>query len=476
LKPARKLTLNLAWLYGGEAVAKLLPMLLFAWLARVLGDERYGDLEFAISIWFILNLAQEAGLGPYGSREAAKAPERTGKLVGVVVMLRVALVATALLALWLLTLAIDLAPDAERVVLCYGLVLMPAPLVLNWVFQARDEMPVVASSSILRQFVLVGGAFLLVREAADAWMVPASEAVGLTCVALLHQTLFRRRVGRIEFAGIFRRVARVVREALPLAASSFVWAIRIYFPVVALRLLAGSSETAMFASGHRLVIAAHTFVWLYFFNLLPSLSRASLDPERKDYRRLVGTSLRVVGWTVLPGCLLLGLLSPIVIPVVYGKDFAAGADPFSVSVWMLAAAFLSGHMRYALIAFNRQVEEFRAALLGAAVSVGGCLLLGASLTPMKAALIFLGAEVTTLLAAEVFLARTVEPLRTVRRVARPVLVVGAAAAVAYLVVPGGALVRAATGLGICAAGALVLERHLVGDVRRFLREIRGGAQ
>ena len=92
------------------------------------------------------------------------------------------------------------------------------------------------------------------------------------------------------------------------------------------------------------------FVFLYFFTLLPAFSRAALEPDRGTFRSLGGASLRLVAWTILPGCLLVTALAPWLIPALGKEAYAGSVFPFQIQIWMLAASFISGHMRFALIA------------------------------------------------------------------------------------------------------------------------------
>lgn len=471
------LTRNLVWLYAGDLVAKVLTLAAFVALWRHLGPERMGDLEFAIAVWFVLNLMQDAGLEIYGGREAAKRPEETAGLAGTVIALRGALVLMALCVLaavvaWLPHPPFDKPQSAQLVVALYALVLIPAPLVLNWVFQARDEMNVVSVSSMVRQAVLAGGVFLFVRAPQDGWMVPVADALGIAAVAVLHQVLFRRRVGAITFSGAIARARSVARVAAPLAASAFVWALRIYAPLMALYVYADSRATGVYSAGFRLVLSAHVLVWLYFFNLLPSISRASMEVDRGTYRRLVRGSLRFVAWTVLPGCAVASFLAPWVIPFLGGARYAAGIDPFRVQVWMLAAAFLSGHMRFALIAFDRQTDEFWASLAGALVAGAACAVVGEGLTPLAAAVIFAAAETTTFVVANSRLSRRVEPIGLAALAWRPALatLAGIAAALPLADRP---FAAAAACLGTCAVGLLALDRGAVVEARGLLAGLRG---
>jgi len=460
VRPA-KLTVNLLWLYGGELLAKLLGIATFGYLARALHGELYGELESAIAVVFVLGLVQEAGLVPYGAREAAKHPEQTRSLAARIMIVRAGL---AVLSLALLGLVAALyasplvgkpAQSVELLLFC-GLLLVPGPLVLNWVFQSRDEMAVVAGTSLLRSVVLAVGVFLCVRSAADAWMMPCCDAAGLLAAAGVQHLLFRRRVGRLSLRGGREGSGRVLREATPIALSSLAWALRVFLPVIVLGIV-DAAENAEFASGHRLVTSIHAFVWLYFFNLLPSLSRSLQGADRTSFRELTASSLTAVSWGVLTVCLALWAAAPSLVVGVFGEGVRGGVGPFQLSVWMLAIAFLSGHQRYGLIAGGYQREELRAGLAGTAVTVAGCAALCFVPSAWLAGGVLVAAELVTLVAADRALARRVESVQVVRRAARPLALLLPTAAALVFLMPGQPVAGAAVALGVGVAGAVVLD-------------------
>lgn len=416
---ASRLKLNLLVLYGAEAVSKVLGLAVFGYLGRTLAQGRYGDLEFAIGILSLLNLVQDAGLPQYAARENAKDPGLARGLAGQIFVIRSGVLLISLFVLGLTALLTRQDPIARTLLLLYGLVLMPTPFDLGWSFQARDDMRVVALSSVLRQVVLFLGTFVLVHRPDDVTWVPVMDASGLGLALLLQQIIFRRREGRIEIRKHLATLGRVVRECTPIAGSAVVWALRLYFPLIALGLFSTSENTGVFGASHRLVVSLHTFVWLYFFNLLPSISRVAAPETLEPYRRLITASLSLVSWVVLLGASVGTVLAPVLLPLVYGQGLAASSGPFSVMVWMLAASFISGHHRFSLVAWRKQGHEFWAAAIGAAISIGGSLALGKALTPASAALVFVCAEVTTLVCAHAMLARTVARLPVIARVHMP---------------------------------------------------------
>ena len=467
LSMLEQLRRNLVLLYAGETVVKFLGLAMFGFLGRVLLEARLGDLEFALGILFLLNLVIDAGLGHYGAREAAKKPAETNRLLGQIALVRGALVLVALLLLVGLAYGLDRDSLARSLILLQGLVLLPTPFVLTWVFQARDEMHVAALANVIRQLLLVVGVFAFVRTQADAWMVPVWDAIGLGAAVAFQVVLFVRAGGIINPFRFVAGVGKVLVESAPLAGSSIVWAVRLYAPLLALGVFSTSEEVGLFASGHRLVISVHTFVWLYYFNLLPSLSRLGTEPGLERFQELFTTSMRLVAWVALAGATVGTLLAADMIPLVYGEAFVEGSAPFAVMVWVLAAGFVSGHHRFSLIALSRQTEEFWASLAGAAVALGGCVFLGLSgdLTKIASAWIFVAAEFTTLLAATGLLARTVPELRVLVGLTRPIGFTVLGVLLLFVWSPASSVLAAAALVGLYGAGIIAFERD---DLRRLL--------
>lgn len=453
-------------------LGKVLGLVVFGYLGRTLLAARYGDLEFALGILFLLNLVIDAGLGHYGAREAAKRPGDTDRLVAQVALVRGALVGVSLLLLAGVAVALSRDPLARALIVLQGLVLLPAPFVLSWVFQARDEMHVVAAASVIRQVLLALGVLLLVRQPEDVWMVPVWDAVGLAAAVGLQVVLYARAGGHLNPLRFLAGVRTVVVESAPLAGSSVIWAVRLFAPLLALGVFSTSTDVGVFGAGHRLVIAVHTFVWLYFFNLLPTLSRLGTQPGLADLREVFNTSLRLVGWVAICGASIGAILAPALIPLVYGQGLAAASQPFAIMVWVLTAAFVSGHHRFTLIALSFQKEEFWASVAGAVVSVGICVALGPRLTPLTAAWVFVAAEATTLVVANGLL-RTVAPqLGGFSPLMRPVAFVLLGNVLVRAWSPASPWMAAAALMALYLSGIALLERD---GVRRVLA-LRAGPE
>ena len=394
-----RLAKNLLYLYGAETAGKLLAIYVFGRLARVLGDARFGDLEFSLGALFVLNLLLDAGLAPFGVREASRDPGKTSSLADRIVMLRVFIALAAVPLLILAGVLRGADHTATLLVAMQGLVLCVGPFVLNWVFESRNQMQLVALASLLRQVVLAAGTTLFVCDAEDLLLVPVCDAVGLAAAVSLQQFFYRRHVGRLAPWRGLSGTVEILRASLPMSVSALVWALRLFPPTLALGYLAASRDVGHFGAAHRLLMAAHAFVWLYFVNLLPTLSRQAEEGDAVGTRRILGASLRLIGWGSAVALPVGWLLAPLVIRVIYGEGFAAAVLPLRLMLVVLVLAFLSGHARYGLIAVRRQNQEMLASVVGGMISIVACLSLAAELRPDLAGLVLVAAESAAFAAA-----------------------------------------------------------------------------
>ena len=71
-----KLGRDLLVLSGGQFFSKLVGFVAFAYLARTLGPESYGVVEYAVGLTVFFAMLVDWGLGPIGVRELAAKPEK----------------------------------------------------------------------------------------------------------------------------------------------------------------------------------------------------------------------------------------------------------------------------------------------------------------------------------------------------------------------------------------------------------------
>jgi O-antigen/teichoic acid export membrane protein len=466
-----RLAVNYALLSAGEFIAKIFGLLAFAYLARVLGPQHYGYLEFTIALVFAFTLVVDCGLSAYTAREIAKDRSAASRFAVHLVAVRVLLAIGAFLILALFAGVSSQPPAVKRLIILYALTLFGLPGLLQGVFQGLDRMHYVALASILRWTIFAGGVLLFVRGPEQLATVAVVEGAAVATLVVYYLWRVSRSVGSL-WQPIDRSFGlSMLRQALPIGASEMVWAVRVYFATVMLGLLVGGSEVGWFASAQRIVVSLHTFVWLYFFNLLASLSRCTQGLPQ-DLQRLMARSMQVAGWAaVFVGIVGAALARPL-ITFLYGEQYATAGAIFQVLVWILPLTLLHGHYRYALIAYGQQRLEFVATAGAAALNIVLTLVLVPAYGPIGAAWALVASEVLIWGLAYYLTRRTVAHLPLWPHLRRPLFTGAILAGALYLLRSGSVWVMGGVAIGIYGLGLSLLQPSLLLDARSLLLRSR----
>jgi len=356
---------NFVSLVGAEAFTKIITFGAFAYLARICGPAGFGYIEWSAAILMCASLIVDQGFSSYGAREIAKNPDETKRLVAEIVSARFLLAAASFTAIVVFAFTFVREESVLKLVLAYGLSLWTLPLLLQWVFQGHDRMKLVAIAQILRQTVFVAVVITMVRRADDLVFVGFAEVGGVTVAAAFTVWMYRKFFGgKILVRPVLSR--RLFFEGAPIGMSQAFWVVRMFGATLILGLVATADDTGYFAGAMRIFIALHTFVWLYYFNILPSLSRAWIDGQ-EQFTALIQRSLRIVIFACIGVGVVWVLAAPWMMATAYGASFSAGGGALQwlAGAWISAA--ISGHYRFGLIAAGQQKKEMLTSAFGAAI-------------------------------------------------------------------------------------------------------------
>ena len=313
------------------------------------------------------SLIVDQGFSAYGAREIAKSPSETGRLVAEVVTARFLLAALGYLAIVIFAFRFVAEQAITNLLLVYGLSLWALPLLLQWVFQGHDRMQLVGITQAIRQTVFVLAVFVFVRGTGDLVWVGIAEVAGVTAAALFSVWMYRRYFSSNSWPRPALS-ARLFREGTPIGLSQMFWVLKMFGATFIIGLIATAEDTGYFAGAMRIYIALHTFVWLYFFNMLPSLSRAWEQGTEQ-----LAVMIRHSMWIVALSSLVVGVIwitaAPFVMTKVYGSNFLPGSGALQWLAGACIAAAFSGHYRYGLIAAGFQRKEMFATAIGSIIAV-----------------------------------------------------------------------------------------------------------
>ena len=357
---------NFLFLSGAEVVSKLFTFAAFAYLGRVVGPEGFGYIEFAGAVLLCAGLIVDQGFSPYGAREIAKSPQCTSRLVTEIVAMRCILALGTYLAVVVFALTVDHPPVVFRLLFLYGLSLIPMPFLLQWVFQGHDQMQIVSGTQVARQIAFAAYVFIFVREGAHIGRVAIAELVGICSATVYSVWMYQRHFGGVT-RGPSLISRHLLREGVPIGLSQIFWMVKMFGATLILGMIASAEDVGLFAGAMRFLVALHAFVWLHYFNLLPSLAR-SWQESHATFVGFIERSIHSVAWISVTVGMIWLVVAPGVVKIVYGPAFSASGSVLQCLAGVCVVAALSGHYRYGLIAAGRQTAEMTTAGLGAIIA------------------------------------------------------------------------------------------------------------
>lgn len=401
----KKLAANFSFLTGGEIFSKICTFAAFTYLARTLGPQQFGYLEFALAIMVFLSLFVDFGSSPYGAREIALNPESLPHHLTKVISLRILL---ALLAVLVVFCAVPFLPQQyssiSKLLTILSLSLLGIPFFLNWVFQGLDRMKWVAIGSIVRQLTFASLVFFYFRKTTPLWHIGLLELLAVSSVIIYYWGIYSRYVAPPKIKFQFFSVLTTIKHTAPIGLSEIGWASMWYSATIMLGLIVGGEEVGWFGVAHRTVMAIHAFVWLYFYNLLPSISRCKKHPEQ-TLQSLMANSFLITSWSSLFFAVLATVFAGQLMSLLYGVKFIPAAPIFLVLAWMIPISLLSGHYRYTLIAYKFQKYEFFSTLVAALLAIILGLLLIPNYGALGAALALILAKIVNFILAYIYVQR-----------------------------------------------------------------------
>jgi len=331
---------NSFWLFADQILRMAAGLLVGVWMARYLGPENFGWLNYALATVGVAGSLASLGVGPVVVRELVRTPGETPGLMGAALFLRGCGAAVGLLACVAIA-ARQSAPAGSLVAIVAAGMIFQIPDVVDLLFQARGESRI---SAWVRMTACVGASLLkaaLILVEAPLQAFAAAGVAELAFSALGWWWAARRggggRIGawRSERA----RVRELLRESWPLTVSGFAITTQAYADQLVLGALIGGEELGQYAAALR-IVSVFAFVPMVVQTVAaPEITRAKRDDETLYQRRLHSLYRVMFGIFVLTAVPLI-LFGPMATRLLYGTAYAGAAG---LIPWLVFRLFLTNY-------------------------------------------------------------------------------------------------------------------------------------
>ncbi len=360
----RRIASNFVCLSSAELISRTTSVVVTLTLARRLGVDGYGRIEFAFNVVFWLVLLLRDSSDVIVTRELSRHPRLVRPLVDQVMAYK-SLLALMLFTLLTLVGSWTLAERSDWLILVlYGSMLFTTALGLDYVFRGTERMGLVALSLCVRVGIYAVGVLFTVRDASRIAWVPLwltlGEVSGIALVWLNYLKHYRMPRPRLTPRFLFIMIQRG-RTVCVMQLSQ---AVINSADLLVVGLLSTWGEVGRYGAPHRMVTALLTFGLILQQAAFPTLARLWRQTAGAG-REALDSLVEVLMTGLVPIAIGCTILADPLVHLILPREYAGSGLLLALGIWRAPLLILAYLYQTTLIALNRETAGVRTLLLGA---------------------------------------------------------------------------------------------------------------
>src|SRR3989344_1368141 len=362
-KLIRSIAANTAFQIFGKIISTTLGVIITILLTRFLGPVGYGQYTFVLVFVTMFGVIGDWGLSIITIREASKHVEDAGKIIGNVLVIRMAMSIVAAIAS---IVAIHVLPydTALRVLVSIASVYLLAISIktsFQIVFTVKLKLQNWAISEIAANLVALLLVVLFIKNSGGLPQILWAFNLGHIFAAIVAAILAKQLLP-VKLSWKREESKYLLSEALPMGAILVLFTIYNRMDTLILNYYHGDDAVGIYGAAYRifevLILGA-----AYFTNsILPLISKLAANDKarlKKVFKKsfifltLMGVFVAVTNY----------IFAPLGIAVIGGQEFAASVTPLRILSLALIVSYFNHLGGFTLIALGKQWWSFRIAIV-----------------------------------------------------------------------------------------------------------------
>lgn len=362
---------NIGWLFFDKVLRMGVGLLVGVWVARYLGPEQFGLLNFAMAFVGLFGAIATLGLQEIMVRDIVRHPHEARVTLGTGFVLRL----FGGLAAFMLIIGVIsyLRPDdtlAKTIVAILGftMVINASEVVKYWFeSQVQSKFAVWVQNGVFLIIAAVKVCMILLHAPLMAFVVAAFAEALLAAALLL--AVYGWKVGRLTaWAPSFVRAKELLRDSWPLLLSGIAIAVYMKIDQIMLGQMIGDQAVGIYSAAVRISEVWYFIPMAIVASVFPAIVEAKKKSEKLYYQRLQKLyDLMVL--LALAVALPMTFLSSWLIDLLFGQAYAPAGPVVAIHIWAALFVFLGVASSKWFLTENRQILSFQRTLSGALVNV-----------------------------------------------------------------------------------------------------------
>ena len=348
----------------------LINFITFPYVARVLGVERIGLVNFVDNTVNYFLLFATMGVGLLGVREIAAVKEDKKRRDQVYSSMLALNLLFTLVSLGIYLLCISTIPKLcqydELFYIGTAKILFTVFLV-EWFFTGVENFRYITLRSILIKVLYIISVFLFVRDTSD-YRLYFILTVGVVVLNALINQLYIRKFVRVRWNNI--QLFKYLKQNVTLGIYTLMTSMYLTFNVMYLGLVSNNTEVGYYTTAFKLYSVVLGFFTAFTNVMLPRMSSLLANGEKDRFQELVNRSFSVMSTCCIPLILCSMIMAPQIVYILSGPGYEGAILPMRI---IMPAAFAVGVAQVLAIQVLMPMKKDKvllvASIIGAVVSL-----------------------------------------------------------------------------------------------------------
>lgn len=359
---------NSGFLFLSGIATNILSFLALYYISNYLGVENYGIYNYVFAFTYLFSFIPDMGVHQILVREAAKEPEKAGKLIGNGTIMQICLSLAALFLAFIIITLTNFPPSTKNALYIASLgLLISGTGAYGIIYEVKLKMEYSLMFNLANRIVFLILIFLAIS---NHWglnfLILATVSATLTHNLLM--VLFARKLVKVSFNTDFPLMKQLLKESIPIAIASVFTIIYFKIDIIMLGSLRGQAEVGLYSAAYRLtdaLVFLPTVLTTSTFPLMSKYYKESFDSFSFAYTR----TFKYLFATGLLIAVLVTFASSKIIQIVYIPEFQGSTIALQILIWTTAIMFITTLISTACISSGNQQVASKRAIIAALLNV-----------------------------------------------------------------------------------------------------------
>jgi PST family polysaccharide transporter len=366
-----KVLKNISWLVIDKVIKLAIGLFVGVWVARYLGPQNFGSLNYAIAFIGIFGSISTLGLNNIVIKDLVENPNNSNNILGSAFVLQLIGSIVTIFMVNLVTIYFD--AENQKVQLIVAIIsctlFFQTTSVIKYYFESKISSKYIVLIENIAFITMALTRVILIEKQASvyafAWVIAAEAfiiSIGMMVIYFYKDNQYKKWRFKIN------ECKNLLNNSWPMLLSGM--AIMLYMRIdqIMLGKMLGDSEVGIFSAALRL-----SEVWYMIpMIILPSLYPILIDNKKNNevkYGSLVQLTLDFMVGIALLIAVVITVFSGDLIVLIYGDNYKSAAPVLAVHIWASIFVFIGVAGSYWYLTENLQKLSFYRTILGAIINI-----------------------------------------------------------------------------------------------------------